>query len=175
MRPIALRADGRVQRTYDFEFFKVRWLPRYGWIMDRPPAVVIVPIASDGRLWLAQLDRVPTKTRSWELPGGGIDRGEDVVAAGLRELEEECGLVARGGGRALRAVIELAPGMGRFPHRVVVARDVAPRGRRAEPQREEGIVAVRRFDRASVKRMIRSGRISVGATLAALVASGWWD
>jgi 8-oxo-dGTP pyrophosphatase MutT (NUDIX family) len=30
---------------------------------------------------------------SWEIPGGVIERGEDPVAAGLRELEEETGYV----------------------------------------------------------------------------------
>jgi 8-oxo-dGTP pyrophosphatase MutT (NUDIX family) len=28
---------------------------------------------------------------NWMLPGGGIGRGEDPLAAGLRELREECG------------------------------------------------------------------------------------
>jgi 8-oxo-dGTP pyrophosphatase MutT (NUDIX family) len=163
-----------VRRTYDFDFFKVRWLARYGWILERLPAVVIVPIAPDGRIWLAQMERVPTRTRTWEFPGGGIDGREDPVSAGLRELEEECGLVARRA-RVLPTVFELAPGMARFAHRVVIAKDVVPRGRRAVAQREEGIVAVRRFDRAGVRRLIKGGRMSVGATLAALVASGWME
>jgi len=109
-----------------------------------------------------------------EFPGGGIDRNEDPVTAGLREMEEECALIARRA-RVLPRVFELAPGMGRFPHRVVIAKDVVPRGRRPVPQKEEGILAVRSFDRAGVRKLIRGGGISVAATLLALAASGWLD
>jgi 8-oxo-dGTP pyrophosphatase MutT (NUDIX family) len=164
-----------VQRTFDFEWFKVKWLAGYGWIIDRPPAVVVVPVAPDGRVWLARLDRAPTGTRTWEFPGGGVDGDEDIVRAGLRELEEETSLVARGGGRLVRTPLELAPGMGRFPHHVVVASKVVPRGRRAVPQKEEGIVAVRRFDRTSVRRMLQRGAISVQPTVAALTVSEWLE
>jgi ADP-ribose pyrophosphatase len=165
-----------VRRNHDFDYFKVKWLPSYGWVIDRTPAVVIVPIAPDGRLWLEKHERFPTKTWSWELVGGAIDHDDqDPVSAGLRELEEECGLVAPRGGRVLSRVIELAPGMGSFQHYIVIAKGVVPRGRRPVPQREEGVVDVRKFDRAGVWRMIRSGKISVCATLGVLVASGWLE
>jgi 8-oxo-dGTP pyrophosphatase MutT (NUDIX family) len=162
-----------VPRTHDFTYFKVRWMPRYGWIIDRRTAVVVVPVAADGGLWLAKVKRTPTGEASWELPGGEVGDGETVVAAGLRELEEECGLWARGGGRALRTVVQLAPGMGRFPHRVVVARRVEPRGGRPVAQREEGIVAVKKLGRAQVTKMVQKGQIRVGATLCALGLTGW--
>jgi 8-oxo-dGTP pyrophosphatase MutT (NUDIX family) len=161
-----------LRRTFDFRWFEVKWLPKYGWIFDRSPAVVVVPIAQDGRVWMIRLHRIPTGTSSWELPGGGVD-GEDIVTAGLRELEEECSLVARDGGRLVRTPLELAPGMGRFPHYVVVASDVVPKGKRPVPQREEGIVAVRAFDRARVETMLRRGTINVQATICALAVSGW--
>jgi len=163
-----------VPRTHDFDYFKVRWVARYGWVMDRTTAVVVVPISPDDKIWLARMHRPPTGTRSWEFPGGGIDRGEDAVTAGLREMEEECGLIARRA-HVLRTVFELAPGMGRFPHRIVIAKDVMPRGRHPVPQKEEGILAVRSFDRAGVRRLIRGGRMLVGSTLFALAASGWLD
>ncbi len=165
----------RARRTFDFRWFKIKWVPSYGYVIDRFAAIVVVPIAPDDRVWLVKLDRIPTGTSSWEVPGGGIDAKEDVVDAALRELEEETGLYARGKTRRLRKPLELAPGMGRFPHYVVVATDVVPRGRFPVPQREEGIVAVRRFDRASVRRMLKSGGVSVMATAGALAASGWLD
>jgi hypothetical protein len=164
-----------LRRTHDFTWFKVRWLLRYGWIMDRRLAVVVLPVATDGDLWLAKVKRVPTGGISWELPGGEVGARETPVRAGLRELEEECGLWARGGGKALPATMELAPGMGRFPHRGVIAFGVEPRSGRPVVQKEEGIVAVKKFGRDEVKRLIKKGEIQVGATLSVLVQSGWLD
>jgi 8-oxo-dGTP pyrophosphatase MutT (NUDIX family) len=165
----------RVRQTFDFDWFKVRWLPKYGWVMDRAPAVLVIPIAPDGRIWLAQVERVPTGTTSWELPGGQIGHKEDVVAAALRELDEECALIAKGASRLVPTVLELAPGMGRFPHYAVIAHDVVPKGRKPVAQREEGVVAVRRFDRQGVRGMLQRGHISVYGTLATLAISGWLD
>jgi len=164
-----------VRRTFDFEWFKVKWQPGYGWIFERRPAVVVAAISSDDRIWLEQIERIPTGSVSWEMPGGLIDADEDAVSAGLRELEEECGLVATRGGRLLRETCELAPGMGRFLHHIVVASGVVAKGRRPVAQKEEKILAVRRFDRAQVRRMMRSARINVLSTLGVLAVSGWLD
>jgi 8-oxo-dGTP pyrophosphatase MutT (NUDIX family) len=161
-----------VRDSYDFEWFKVRRLPRYGWVVVRSPAVVVLAIAPDDRLWLERLARVPTRTTSWELPGGGVQRGEDVLSAGLRELEEECGLVPRRAYR-LPGHFEPIPGMGSIPHHVIVAVDAVPRATRAVGQKSEGILAVRKFDRAAVHKMVLNGRISVMATLGPLLSSGW--
>ena len=162
-----------MQRRHDFKWFEVRWLPRYGWIVDRPPAAVVVPETRDGRLWLAKVRRVPAGTATWELPGGEVGPRETPVEAALRELYEECGLVARDGARALRTTYQAAPGMGLMPHHVVVARGVEPERGRARPQREEGVERVRTASRADVARWLARGEINVFATLAGLAVAGW--
>jgi putative (di)nucleoside polyphosphate hydrolase len=42
-----------------------------------------------GRVFVAQ--RIDTDEPAWQLPQGGIDKGEDPLAAAFRELEEETG------------------------------------------------------------------------------------
>jgi ADP-ribose pyrophosphatase len=157
--------------TYDFDHFRVRWLARYGWIVERGPAVVVVPISPDGRVWMARITRPPTGQTTWELPGGGVDPGEDVLLAGLRELEEECGLVARGAVRLDPTVYEPIAGNGTVPHRLVVAEGVVPKGSAPRAQRAEGIDRVRRFSEAQIGALVRRGRITVYATLASLYAT----
>jgi 8-oxo-dGTP pyrophosphatase MutT (NUDIX family) len=112
---------------------------------------------------------------SWEMPGGGVREDEKVVSAGLRELEEECGLVATKGARQIGGRFEVLPGMGRVPHYLVLASGVVPKGSRPVAQRKEGILAVRKFDRANVRSMMETGKISVLATLGPLAVSGWLE
>ncbi len=160
-------------RRYDFHHFAVERLGPYGSIVNRPPAVVVVPESSDGRVWLARVERPPTRSVSWELPGGEVGSGESPLEAGLRELLEECDLAPWGKARALPIVLEAAPGMGRMPHHVIVASRVAPRSRRRKLQAEEGIVDLTKMTPAEVRRSVERGEIHVFATLSALAVSGW--
>ena len=58
-------------------------------------SVRTVLLDADGRLLLFDtLDpHMPATGRWWELPGGGMERGEDIVATAVREVAEETGLV----------------------------------------------------------------------------------
>ena len=61
----------------------------------RRRAVRLVVIEAGGRVLLFQIrePKHPEQGTVWELPGGGIDPGEDYVQTALRELVEETGLV----------------------------------------------------------------------------------
>jgi ADP-ribose pyrophosphatase YjhB (NUDIX family) len=59
-----------------------------------PKVVACSIVEMDGRIVLLKRDIDPQKGK-WVLPGGYVDRGEEVKAAALREAEEECGLKIR--------------------------------------------------------------------------------
>jgi ADP-ribose pyrophosphatase YjhB (NUDIX family) len=64
-------------------------------IYENPiPAATAVVTDDAGRILLVRRNREPGKKR-WALPGGFIEMHEGPAAAAARELEEECGIVAR--------------------------------------------------------------------------------
>jgi ADP-ribose pyrophosphatase len=64
-------------------------------VVDHPGAVVIVALDADGYAFLVEQYRHPIGRYLLELPAGGIEAGEEPLAAAKRELHEEVGLEAR--------------------------------------------------------------------------------
>jgi ADP-ribose pyrophosphatase len=60
-------------------------------IVRHPPAVVIIPLESDGRVVLIKQFRAAVDRELWEVPAGSVDEGESAEAAAKRECEEEIG------------------------------------------------------------------------------------
>jgi ADP-ribose pyrophosphatase len=58
-------------------------------IVRHRPCVVLVPVERDGRVILVRQFRAPIDRETWELPAGGIERGESPESAARRECEEE--------------------------------------------------------------------------------------
>jgi putative (di)nucleoside polyphosphate hydrolase len=56
------------------------------------PAAGVMLLSAEGKVWVGQ--RLDNTLEAWQMPQGGIDEGEDVEAAALRELEEETGIGA---------------------------------------------------------------------------------
>lgn len=54
--------------------------------------VGVMLVNADGHAWVGQ--RLDSDVPAWQMPQGGIDKGEDAQAAALRELEEETGVSA---------------------------------------------------------------------------------
>jgi 8-oxo-dGTP diphosphatase len=75
-----------------------------------PKVVACSIVKIDGRIVLLKRAIDPQRGK-WVLPGGYVDRGEEVTAAALRETEEECGLRTR---------IERLLGVYSYPGRMAV-------------------------------------------------------
>lgn len=56
------------------------------------PCAGIMLVNRQGKVFVGQ--RLDTSSEAWQMPQGGIDKGEDAEVAAMRELEEETGIAA---------------------------------------------------------------------------------
>ena len=61
-------------------------------IVEHAGAACIVPVLPDGRVVVVRQYRKPVEGTLLEVPAGGLEKGEDPLAAAHRELAEECNL-----------------------------------------------------------------------------------
>lgn len=59
-----------------------------------PRAMFVLPVTPGGEAVLIRQYRYPLQATVWEVVAGGVERGEDLLAAAERELAEEVGGVA---------------------------------------------------------------------------------
>lgn len=137
----------------------------YGVVEMRHPAVFVVPVTADDEVVLVDVARYTTGAGSLEVPAGGSD-GEEPLVAAQRELREETGLVADSW-KPIGFMFALN-GVSHAPEHVFLARGLRPADVPAE-QAEEGITAVRTVPWAEVLRLVADGTITDGETVAALM------
>jgi ADP-ribose pyrophosphatase len=63
-------------------------------IVSHPGASVVIPLTSEGELYMVRQFRKPLERESLEIPAGKLDKGEDPFECAKRELKEETGLDA---------------------------------------------------------------------------------
>lgn len=66
----------------------------YGVVNFKNHAVGVLPIDKKGGTWLVRQSRYPHDCFTWEIPEGGAPKGEPLLEAAKRELQEETGLQA---------------------------------------------------------------------------------
>jgi 8-oxo-dGTP pyrophosphatase MutT (NUDIX family) len=140
----------------------------YGVVEMRHPAVFIVALDEHERVCLVGLERYATGGRSLEVPAGGTD-GEEPLIAARRELREESGAEASDWHYLGR--MNALNGIANAPEHVFLARGLTLTDA-ARSQREEGIDDVRWVPFGDVLGLIADGTISDGETIAALAFAG---
>ena len=63
-------------------------------IAEHSSTICVVPVDHEGNVLLVRQYRKPAETQLLEIPAGGIEPGEDVQEAVVRELQEEIGYTA---------------------------------------------------------------------------------
>lgn len=63
-------------------------------IVEHSGGVCVAAMTDEKELYFVRQYRYPYKRVLLELPAGKLEKGEDPLKAGIRELEEECGVVA---------------------------------------------------------------------------------
>jgi 8-oxo-dGTP pyrophosphatase MutT (NUDIX family) len=119
------------------------------------PTVCIIAADASGKIFLQQCYRYTIDKTDWELPAGGSD-GEDPLLAAKRELLEETGLTSDDWahlGRLYQAV-----GVANMPMEVFLARNV--RSATSERDEDEEITKQQFVGIEKIEEMARSGEFN---------------
>lgn len=138
----------------------------YG-VLEKGPGVCIVPIASDGGIYLLRQYRYTIDAPAWELPAGSMNTGESEGAAARRELAEELGMSAA----KLKRLGNFYTALGHETAEIIVfsATGLRSRRSRADRQYDESILETKKVSRDQLSRMIRANQINCGVTLSSLL------
>jgi len=135
--------DGKDEKSKDFYF------------IDKPDAVSVIVLKAE-KIGLILTERPITKTISWEVPGGRMDRGETPLETAKRELLEETGLTATS--LELLTTFYPLPSVTTEKMHIYICK-VHP-NQKFTFDKQEGIVDFRFFSSAEIKKLIHIRQIN---------------
>lgn len=126
-------------------------------------AVAMLPVDSDGNIWLVRQFRVAVEQVMLEIPAGTLEAGENPDDCAYRELREEIGMAA---GKLEKLVtLPLAPGYSSELLHIYLATDLSPDSLEGDA---DEFLNIQIFPISEAYRMARQGEICDAKTLATL-------
>ncbi len=132
----------------------------YG-VMETKHSVFLVAAEKDKSFYLVNLYRYPTAMWSWELPAGGTDGDEPLIAA-KRELAEELGLTAQNWQKL--GELQAMNGLADEIMHVFLATELTLTGN--HKRADEGITEVKKVTAQQFEAMIASSEMTCGQSMA---------
>ncbi len=133
-------------------------------VLIKDPAVFIVALNENDEILLINNYRYPTEMFSIEIPAGGIEQEEPLIAA-QRELEEETGKIAREW--QLLGKFQMANGISGQMGYVYIAQKLSDG--KINKQAEEGISGTQTVSFSKIFQMIELGDVSDAQSIAAIM------
>ena len=136
----------------------------YRELVDHPGGVGILALTDDGKIPMVRQYRKPMETVTLEIPAGTLDKEEEPLLCGIRELKEETGYEAK-------EVISLgymypSPGFANEITYVYFAKGLS-KGK--DNPDEDEFLDVEEFSVAEIEQMILKNEINDGKTLVAFL------
>lgn len=140
-------------------------------VVDAPDWVNVVALTADKKIVLVSQFRYGTNQLSLEIPGGVIEKDEDPVVAGVRELKEETGYV--GSNARLIASVHPNPAIQNNRCHLVLVENAILQGSVEWDEDEE--MSCEALPVEEVLTLAREGKITHSLVLCGLFHfEGWW-
>jgi ADP-ribose pyrophosphatase len=129
-------------------------------ILEHPGAVVIIPRISKDSYILVRQFRFAAGDWLWEFPAGGIERGENLKAAAIRESMEEIGFHPK----KLKKILQFypTPGVSGEIMYLFLAENLVPEAATCDEDEE---LEVKTFSLREIGQMIRKEKIVDAKTI----------
>ncbi len=86
--------EGKIINVYNDTVLLPNGKETHRELVEHHGGVCVAALTDEGNLLFVRQFRYPYGRVLLELPAGKLEKGEDPLSAGMRELEEECGVVA---------------------------------------------------------------------------------